>query len=294
MLFRSLGPERGLRNFWHCNTFSFGIAQGGGAGKLMAEWILEGRPGFDVWGWDRRRYKEYATTEYTIAKAKELYQHEYAMGFPNKEWPAGRPGWTSPLYDTLKAKGAYFGQRGGWERPTWFDPTGNVPTDDYSFFRTQAWRGPVGEECDAVRNRVGILDMPGFTKIEVTGPGATAFLDHLLCTKLPRQGRITLAYALLTNDFSIAHVASVSSRNMQVAMKWASLYSGQPGSLLFWTWTMSLFMWAFTAITVPKIPWGGAHAVGTMGVILASFLLALNFFASPFTLSPVTTHCWLR
>ena len=69
-----LGPERGLRNFWHCNTFSFGIAQGGGAGKLMAEWILEGRPGFDVWGWDRRRYKEYATTEYTIAKAKELYQ----------------------------------------------------------------------------------------------------------------------------------------------------------------------------------------------------------------------------
>ena len=98
----------------------------------------------------------------------------------------------------------------------------------------------------------------------------------------------TLALALLGNDFSIAHVASVSSRNMQVSMKWASLYSGQPGSLLFWTWSMSLFMAAFTAITVRRIPWGAPHAVATLGVILASFLIALNFFASPFTLSLVT------
>ncbi|MEI7926801.1 MAG: cytochrome c biogenesis protein CcsA, partial [Chloroflexota bacterium] len=99
---------------------------------------------------------------------------------------------------------------------------------------------------------------------------------------------VALAYALLTNDFSIAHVASVSSRNMQVAMKWASLYSGQPGSLLFWTWTMSLFMAAFTSITVPRIPWGAAHAVATMGIILSMFLVALIFFASPFQLSLVT------
>ena len=98
----------------------------------------------------------------------------------------------------------------------------------------------------------------------------------------------TLAFALVTNDFSIAHVASVSSMNMQLAMKWASLYSGQPGSLLFWTWTMSLFMAAFTAITVPRIPWGAPHAVATMGVTLAAFLVALIFFASPFRLSPVT------
>ena len=99
---------------------------------------------------------------------------------------------------------------------------------------------------------------------------------------------VALAYALLTNDFSIAHVASVSSRNMQVAMKWASLYSGQPGSLLFWTWTMSLFMAAFTSITVPRIPWGAPHAVATMGIVLSMFLVALIFFASPFQLSLVT------
>lgn len=192
-----LGPERGLRNFFHCNTFSFGIAQGGGAGLVTAEWVLEGRPSFDVWGWDRRRYKDYATTEYTIAKAKELYQHEYAMGFPNKEWPAGRPSYTSPLYATLQAKGAHFGARGGWERPTWFDASGEVPIDDYSFFRTQAWRGPVAEECAAVRNGVGVLDLPGFSKFEISGPGAEEYLDHLLCTKLPKLGRVGLCYALL-------------------------------------------------------------------------------------------------
>ncbi|MDA0302098.1 MAG: cytochrome c biogenesis protein CcsA, partial [Chloroflexi bacterium] len=98
----------------------------------------------------------------------------------------------------------------------------------------------------------------------------------------------TLAYALLSNDFSIAHVASVSSRNMQVTMKWASLYSGQAGSLLFWAWSMSLFMAAFTAITVPRIPWGAPHAIASLGVILASFLFALVFFASPFQVSAVT------
>jgi len=90
--------------------------------------------------------------------------------------------------------------------------TGTVPTDDWSFFRTQAWRGPVAEECNAVRNRVGILDMPGFTKIEVKGAGATAYLDHLLCTKLPRLGRITLAYACLPDgkllsEFTVAKLA---------------------------------------------------------------------------------------
>ena len=201
-----LGPERGLRNFFHCNTFSFGIAQGGGAGKVTAEWILEGRPSFDMWAWDRRRYKDYATTEYTIAKAKELYQHEYAMGFPNKEWPAGRPSYTSSLYDTLAAKGAHFGARGGWERPTWFDPSGTVPTDDYSFFRTQAWRGPVGEECRAVRESVGVLDLPGFTKIDVQGPGAEAYLDRLFATKLPKVGKVTLCYALLPDGKVLSEI----------------------------------------------------------------------------------------
>ena len=97
-----------------------------------------------------------------------------------------------------------------------------------------------------------------------------------------------LAYALITNDFAIAHVSSVSSRNMQLPMKWASLYSGQPGSLLFWTWTMSLFLAAFARVTVPKIPWAAPHAVATAGLVLVAFLGALVFLASPFRLNAVT------
>ena len=99
---------------------------------------------------------------------------------------------------------------------------------------------------------------------------------------------VLLAYALMTDDFSIAHVASVSSSNMRSMMKWASLWSGQPGSLLFWTWMMSVWMAAFAAITLPKMPWGAPHAIATMGAVIASFLVALAFFASPFRLSLVT------
>jgi dimethylglycine dehydrogenase len=207
-----LGPERGLRNFWHCNTFSFGIAQGGGAGKAIAEWMLNGRPEFDLWSIDRRRYKEYATTQYTVDKALEVYQNEYAMGFPFEERPAGRPSYTSPLHDLLKSKGAQFGARGGWERPTYFDPHGEVKDHTLSFFRQQGWRTVVEKECQAARNAVAVLDLPGFTKILVSGPGATQYLDHLLCTKLPKVGRLGLVYALLPDgkvlsEFTVARMA---------------------------------------------------------------------------------------
>ena len=98
----------------------------------------------------------------------------------------------------------------------------------------------------------------------------------------------TLAYALLNDDFSLSHVASVSSSDMLPHMKWASLYSGQPGSLLFWTWLLSLFLAAFTLLTVPRIPWGSAQAVAIGGGILAAFLVPVAFLASPFEVSAVT------
>jgi cytochrome c-type biogenesis protein CcmF len=99
---------------------------------------------------------------------------------------------------------------------------------------------------------------------------------------------LVLAYALLANDFSIDHVASVSSSDMQPWMKWASIYSGQPGSLLYWTWMLSLFLGAFTLTTLRHIPWGAPHAIATMGVLLLAFMIPLVFFASPFRISPIT------
>jgi dimethylglycine dehydrogenase len=191
-----LGPERGLRNFFHCNTFSFGIAQGGGAGMAIADWIIDGQPPFDIWAVDRRRFKEYATFDYTVAKAVEVYQNEYAVGFPFEERPAGRPAYKSPLYETLSDKGAVFGARGGWERPAYIDSARVVDDHTLTQFRTQGWRPVVAEEVDAARNRVALLDLPGFTKFEIQGRGAASVLDALLCSKLPRLGRLGLVYAL--------------------------------------------------------------------------------------------------
>ena len=206
-----IGPEPGLRNFFHCNTFSFGITQGGGAGKALAEWVVHGQTEWDLWSLDRRRYGDYATTEYTVAKAIEVYQNEYASSFPYEERPAGRPLRTSPLYETLKAKGARFGARGGWERAVYLDLKGDIPADTHSFRRENVWHGAVAEEVKAVRERVGVLDLPGFTKYELKGPGAAKHLDYLSCSKLPGQGRVSLAYALtptgkLWSEFTITRL----------------------------------------------------------------------------------------
>ncbi len=206
-----IGPEPGLRNFFHCNNFSFGITQAGGAGKALAEWVVHGQPEWDLWSLDRRRYTDYATTAYTVAKAVEVYQNEYASSFPYEERPAGRPLRTSPVYETLQAKGARFGARGGWERAVYFDLEGTVPAEKLSFRRESVWHGVVAEEVAAVRERVGVLDLPGFTKFELKGPGAARHLDQLTCSRLPAVGRVSLAYALtpsgkLWSEFTITRL----------------------------------------------------------------------------------------
>ncbi|HSA80592.1 MAG TPA: FAD-dependent oxidoreductase, partial [Geminicoccaceae bacterium] len=206
-----IGPAYGLANFFLCCAFSFGIVQGGGAGKAMAEWIVEGEPEWDLWALDPRRYTAFANQSYVRAKARELYQHEYAIAYPVEERPAGRPAKTTPLYETLAAKGAMFGARGGWERATWFVRDGE-PAEQRLSYRHGNWHAAVGEECRVVRERVGVLDLGGFAKLEVTGAGAAAFLDRLICGRLPRVGRVALAYMCspkggLLCELTIARVA---------------------------------------------------------------------------------------
>jgi dimethylglycine dehydrogenase len=206
-----IGPAPGLRNFYECCVFSFGIVQGGGAGKALAEWIVEGEPEWDLWSLDPRRYTEHVTKSYTAAKAIELYEHEYAIGFPFEERPAGRPAKTSPLYERLKAKGAMFGARNGWERATWFPRNADEARQDLTFHRPH-WFDAVAEECRAVAERVAILDMPGFSKFEVSGPNAAAWLDGLITGALPKIGRVALSYCCtpkggVLTEFTITRLA---------------------------------------------------------------------------------------
>ena len=208
-----LGPAHGLTHFFHCNTFSFGITQAGGAGKALAEWVVHGGPEWDLWSLDPRRFTGYASPAYTIAKAVEVYQNEYAPSFPYEERPAGRPLRTSALHARLAVAGAQFGVRGGWERALWYRPAAHTGKTQLSFRRTHDWFGPVAQEVHAVRGGVGLADLPGFTKFLIEGPGARAYLDRLVCSRLPAPGRIALAYALdacghIRSEFTLTQLAA--------------------------------------------------------------------------------------
>ena len=155
-------------------VFTFGIAQAGGAGKVLAEWVVEGGTEWDMWSCDPRRFTAYADQDHTNQKGMEVYGHEYAMHFPHHAWPAGRDKRLSPIHDRLKELGAQFGAYGGWERANWFAQAG----DDTSEEATQTWErdGPwfarIREECEAVRDAAGILNLCGFSRYLVTGADA--------------------------------------------------------------------------------------------------------------------------
>ena len=191
-----LGPMPGVRNAFEGHCFTFGIAQGGGAGKVLSEWIMHGETELDMWSCDPRRYTAFADHDYCLAKALETYGHEYAMHFPHHAWPAGRGKKLSALHSRLKDAGAQFGAYNGWERANWFAK----PGDDTSEEATQTWdrNGPwaprVKEEVEAVRDHCGMLPITGFTRLKIEGPGARDFVDGLTASALPKPGRVGLAY----------------------------------------------------------------------------------------------------
>ncbi|MBN9056230.1 MAG: dimethylglycine dehydrogenase [Shinella sp. 65-6] len=192
-----IGPMPGVPNAFEACVFTFGICQAGGAGKVLAEWVTEGETEWDMWSCDPRRYTRFAADkDYCIAKGMEIYGHEYAMHFPKHAWPAGRDRKLSPIHDRIKALGGQFKPYNGWERAMWYAK----PGDDLSEEATQTWNreGPwrprIEAECRAVTETAGILDLPGFSRFRVKGEGATAWLSSLITGKVPKPGRIGLAY----------------------------------------------------------------------------------------------------
>ncbi|WP_147109454.1 FAD-dependent oxidoreductase [Tateyamaria sp. syn59] len=191
-----IGPMPGVKNAFEAHSFTFGIAQGGGAGKVLSEWIMHGETEWDMWAVDPRRYTDYADHDYSLKKALETYGHEYAMHFPHHEWPAGRDKKLSPNDARLKADGAQMGAYNGWERANWFAKDG----DDVSEESTQTWNrsGPweirIKEEVEAVRDGVGVIDMCGFSRYSLKGEGAAEFLRTQITGALPKAGRMNLSY----------------------------------------------------------------------------------------------------
>ena len=191
-----VGPAWDLPNFWLNEGHSFGITAAGGAGWQLAEWIVEGEPTIDMMGVDPRRFGSYATKSYLKEKNEEAYANVFTVHYPDEEREAARPLRTAPCYDRLKAMGAVFGQKFGWERANWFAPEG-VKAEDHWSFRRSDWFDHVGAEVKNVTEHCGLLDMSAFAKCRIEGPGAEAFLEQVIANKLPRKaGRLILAHAL--------------------------------------------------------------------------------------------------
>src|SRR5438067_768230 len=212
-----LGPSE-VRGFWVAAGFcAHGLAGAGGMGRLVAEWIVDGRPDLDAWEMDSRRFgRHYVSREYTLARTREVYSTYYDVKYPGYERSAGRPLRVSPAYARLQELGAAFGEKSGWERANWFEP--NAARGDESL-RPRGWAGrlwspAIGAEHQACRETAALFDETSFAKIEVCGEGAAALLERLCANRVARDvGAVTYTQMLnerggVECDFTVTRLAA--------------------------------------------------------------------------------------
>lgn len=194
-----MGRTPELDNFFVATGFLYGIAAGGGAGKMIAEWILDGRPSLDLWPLDVRRFSFHHTTKHFIGtRLVELYAHHYKLSAPGSEHQTARDIRRSPLHEKLASRNAVFGSRGGWERPNWFAPPGVLAVDQPSFSQPN-WFEHVGTAHRSIRNGVGLIDQTSFAKFEISGPSALAAVQWLSVTNMDRKVG-AISYTQLCNE----------------------------------------------------------------------------------------------
>lgn len=178
---------------------AFGIASGGGAGWVLAQWVVDGEAPLDLWSVDIRRFSNlHRNRDWVRDRTLEAYGKHYTIGFPHEEYASGRPAIVSPLYERLKQHRAVFGSKLGWERPNWFAAEGTQAEDIYSMGR-QNWFDAVGGEHRLVREKVGIFDQSSFAKFELAGKDAAKALDGICANDVSKPaGRLTYTQLLNT------------------------------------------------------------------------------------------------
>jgi len=186
-----IGPIPGLKNYWVAVGVMAGFCQGGGVGKCIAEWIIDGEPSIDVWAMDVARFGNYASPQYGTIKSSENYERRFIMTFPNETLPKGRKQKTTSLYDRFISKGAVMGDSFGLENVLWF---ANNPEDAHEEPTIKRSRSHeyVSKEVKNVRENVGVIEIANFSKHEFQGAESRNFLDYVLAGKIPKPGRITL------------------------------------------------------------------------------------------------------
>ena len=190
-----VGPVPGKPGYWSACAVMAGFLQGGGVGKTLAEWMIHGEPETDAWSMDVARYGDYAQNKRYIRETTgQFYSRRFVMSYPNEQLPAGRPLKMAPAHDAMAQAGCRWGVSWDLEVPLYFAPSEDF-VENLTLKRSNAF-SIVAEECKAIREGVGLLDITGFSRYEVTGPKAEAWLDRLFSTRLPGPGRARLAVML--------------------------------------------------------------------------------------------------
>lgn len=194
-----MGWQPGFENLMLATGFLYGIAAGGGAGEMIAEWIVDGSPSLDLWPLDVRRFgPHHGTRAFMYPRAVEHYAHHYKMRYPGQEHETARQLRLSPLYQRLKDAGAVYGSKNGWERSLWFAPEGVAPLDQLDFL-DPGWKRFAAEEHKAVRERVALIDQTSFAKFEILGPGALDLLQNLCVSNMDKPTG-SVIYTQMCND----------------------------------------------------------------------------------------------
>lgn len=190
-----VGPIPGRRNAFCIIGLRAGLGEGGGHGWLLAQQIVHGEACYDTWPLDPRRFTGHGNAELTALKAIEDYRNEFRFHFPHEHRPAGRPIKTTPLTPVLAAEGAEFGVVNGWERIDFIRPAPDfAETPGFRFSEVHAL---VGREIHSVRSAVGLTEVSGFNRIEITGADRHRFLDRMVCGRATAEpGRVGLGYLL--------------------------------------------------------------------------------------------------
>ena len=205
-----VGPVAGLPGYWAACGCMAGFSQGAGIGLALANWIVDGDPGYDVFGMDVARFGDYASEDrYLRDTTAQFYARRFVMAYPNEELPAGRPLKTTPCYDAFEEANARFTVNWGLEVPLYFAPSADFVEDD-TLGRSNA-HPVVGEEVEAVRSAAGAYEIAQYARYEVSGPGAHVWLDRLVASRLPEVGKIRLAPMLgeagrLMGDLSVTRL----------------------------------------------------------------------------------------
>ena len=204
------GPVPELTGYFCCNGIIPGFSQSGGLGRLAAEWMIEGEPSLDMFGWDLARFGAWAGKDFTKGRVEDQYANRFKIHFPNEERAAGRPVRTRPIHQMQRDMGAVFGLNYGWEHPLWFADTPG--TEDTNGFTRQNWWEPVGRECQMLRDRAGIIDISNFAKYAVNGPGAEDWLNAIFANWMPKSvGRSCLTLLIgkrggIAGDFTVTRL----------------------------------------------------------------------------------------